>query len=324
MKKNLLFLLMVLAAFSMRAEDNESGSAPSLSETQDPIVSGASLKEIVEKLEKSEGFVFLPLGEERNIRDIFHRSNEIHMAGDEIEEYKDVMNFKWTVGSEAIATITRVTASDAIYVHGTGYGETFLTGVAPDGETHHFAVFVCPTVTVLSPEGVVYTYQKVYNQPAKIQLSQSKDYQVNCVMVKGLHDDGQWHDVTAAVAKDADGQNDGFFESNEPVKRDLVFVISEEIRPVNEGSEGSVVGKSKLNLQVTGRTVKLVTVDNLEEGVDLSECGFTITDLSGVEAQYNLRSYDGVIEFDADGIYLINIEGPQNLEGNFKVIIHTL
>ncbi|MCH5246373.1 MAG: hypothetical protein J1E84_07905 [Muribaculaceae bacterium] len=336
MRKILTVLLAMAFAMNLCAQDID---------TQGSAGKNLNMEGIIEKLEKSEGYVFLGKDDQRNLRDIFHRSNDIKM-GDEPQDpnVHDVLEYHWEVANEGIATLQRDTEAEAIYVKGTRFGETFLTATLPNStEVHHFAVFVCPTITVLSPEGIVYSYQKTFKQPARIELTRSNEYHINCVMMK--RDDSDWEDITAKVAYGPDlndnddlkvNDNDGYYESKDPIEGDMVFVISEELsQDYKNGDVPENVGSSGLNLQVRGHEITVMydgsrDGTNYEDIANLSEAEINITDVNKKPVNYDSQKSDlvnGKIWIPSQGIFYIYIDNTGDTvgdQGNFKVIIHDL
>ena len=339
MRKILTVLLATAFAMHLCAQDID---------TQGSAGKNLNMEGIIEKLEKSEGYVFLGKHDQRNLRDIFHRSGKIDMGGEDKPNLNDVLDYHWEVANEGIATLQRDNEAEAIYVKGTEFGETFLTATLPNStEVHHFAVFVCPTITVLSPEGIVYRYQKTYKQPARIELTKSKEYHINCVMMKRGDSDSDWEDITAKVAYGRDSNDDddddlevndkdGYYESKDPIASDMIFVISEESSEYYDnntegGSDLGVVGQSGLNLQTIGHEIKVVYDGNregTEKGapVDLSEADIKITDAGNVPVPLSSQNQlgNGKIYIDGLGIFYITIDNTQGggKIGKFKVIIH--
>ena len=337
-----ILTVLLATAFAMNLCAQTQGDI----DTQGSAGKNLNMDGIIEKLEKSEGYVFLGKDDQRNLRDIFHRSDKIGMGGEDKPALNDVLDYHWEVANEGIATLQRDTKAEAIYVKGTKFGETFLTATLPNStEVHHFAVFVCPTITVLSPEGVVYSYHKTYNQPAKIELTQSKEYHINCVMMKRGDSDSDWEDITAKVAYGRDSNDDlvvndkdGYYESKDPIASDMIFVISEESSKdygnnTGGGSDLGVVGQSGLNLQTIGHEIKVVYDGNREgtekgASVDLSNANIEITDAGNVPVSLSSQNQlgNGKIYIDGLGIFYITINNTQGggKIGTFKVIIHDL
>lgn len=298
------------------------------------ILSGTSMKELVNQLKDVQAYVFLGKGEERNLNDVFGRSNTIVFKKGDLEN-PDV---KCTITNPGIATLT----NDGILKGGNEYGETIFTisrkvekkdsngSIVYDNnepvmitEEFHFAVFVCPTVTVVSPEGVVYRYPKTHGQKARIQLSQGNDYLINCVMLK--NGDGDWEDITSEVeaGKNEDNspknnEKDGYFEfaDGDGVENDLIFILSEEsYHPNNLGTEnGKVVGSSGYNVRVYGNDFIAVVPDNA--GADIID---TVM-VEGLNGEfYRWSSYSGSdLPQDLKDAFIFTVKNP----GIYKIHLY--
>ena len=315
-------LLMALMALLMTVSGSVQVKAERIDEDE-------SISEIIWILKKTNVYVFLGRGDERNLKDTFNRSGVIEIG--ESDEFISPSEFEWTVMSPTIASIEQ--NGEDLYLTGKNFGQTILKAEPKTGgETRYFSVFVTPTVTVHSPDGVVYSYQKTYGQPVRISLSENKDYLVNCVMIKGLNGNNDWVDVTAEVgaALATNGDDDTetivskYYQSNETVENNLLVVISYESREENE--TGNVVGGSGINVQVRDHDVTFVD----------SKTGELITDsmVSVTQTVYNSDNdafeeapvkdvylEDGTIRIDENGIFMIRLNKYPEA-GHFKIIIH--
>ena len=352
MKKPLITLLVSLLAWSAFAQESEKSRFSKEDYQRDMQNKLSSIKGIVEALYDINGFVFLSNeeGEDRSITDIVNRSTSIQIGNE--ENIPSAHELTWFTANEDIASI-EVKGED-IRIKGHNFGETFLIGygeetVVNNGvpstviKPYYFAVFVCPTVTVLSPTGVVYKYQKTYGQPMHIQFTQSPGYFVNCVMVKGLGGDNEWKDVTADVEKgqrnnlqakasneqsEDEGyvvggktnEDDGYYISDLPVTNNLLICISEESSgmAVNDKSNGEVVGSSGVNLQVRGYELTFV---NANDGTPAyGGRNLLVLDLANRANEGGRIDENGkyVIRDFFPGVHLIQVEG---IPGYFRVVV---
>ena len=294
MKKLLTLLLIMASVCTMSAQDN-SGYTPSSN----------SMDEVVRMLTENQAFVFLNVGEERDLKDVFTRSGQIFTD----IEVKELESYDWIVANESVAIVDK---NDGV-LEGKSYGETFLTVIDNNNTEHYFVVLVSPKVTVYTPEGVVLEYQKMYDQPARIQLTESKDYVVNCVMVRGLGSN-EWRDITAEVAADELEDGDGYYESEETVVGNIEFTISHESKDAHKDNNSYIVGGSGVNLQVVGKTLTVVDVNG-----DITRgAGFTYSDVQGNQYSATLND-ECKYEFTTAGVYFINFD---NVKGTFKVFMH--
>lgn len=353
MKKLLLFLFVLFPSFCVFAQDEPTDN-PEVSDAPD-IINGVgdnvTLKDAVDMLEKVEAFVFLYKDETRNFTEVFERSDKVFSGFDQDQ----LKALDWEVANEGIATVDE---NDGV-LKGIDFGETFLVVTVPktitvkttdtngevvnktyeEGEVHYFAVFVSPTVTVLSPEGVIYKYQKMYNQPVRITFSHSKDFHINCVMVHGLtngSDENGWYDATSDVARTSAGSNDdGYFEDTKQiVTNDLVFVISEEENLNPDHTD--VVGDSGLNLQVRGNEITFVVdapedpkrYNDLTDALATNNLKATFTEVISNREVGSCEIIGNKVTLEDDtpnGIYFVDVTGDGNvINHRFKVVLYDI
>lgn len=258
------------------------------------------VEDFIKIIDKVEGYVFLSEGERRDLSLPFARTDAVFS---EIESAEDLRALNWSSMNNDIVFVDK----DGM-AKGQSFGETIITVKDDNNELHNFIVFVCPTVTVKSPEGAIYTHHKVYNQKAKIYFTQSKDYLINCVMLNG-------EDITDKVKIDENEDGDGYYESEEPIISNMTFVISMESREENE--IGQVVGGSDINLQVQGKNITFVNTDETKQSIVGKNV--KIKDVKRDKTVYNNPlPPNNTISIETKGIYYVEIEG---INGDFKVII---
>lgn len=283
MKKILILLTVLMACLNTYSEEYNTS---------------IRVEDFIKIIDNVEGYVFLSEGEERDLSLPFARTDSVFskFGADDLRklDWSSMNNDIVFVDSEGMA-------------EGRSFGETIIT-VKDKEELHNFIVFVCPTVTVKSPEGAIYTHHKVYNQKAKIYFTQSKDYLINCVMLNG-------EDITDKVKIDENEEGDGYYESEEPITSNMTFVISMESREDNE--IGQVVGGSDINLQVQGKNITFVNTDETKQSIVGKNV--KIKDVKREKVVYNkpLPS-NNTISIETKGIYYVEIDG---INGDFKVII---
>lgn len=343
MRKYLLLIAAALCSWAAYAAPDEGDSSGDTAGGEDNdinhggIVSGASMKDLVEQLKEVQAYVFLGLEETRDLNDVFGRSNVIPFDQDELRLNDDV---QCTVTNEGIAELT----NDG-KLTGKNYGETIFTINDKYGNDVHFVVFVTPYVTVVSPEGVIYKYPKTHGQKGRMQLGKGQDYYfINCVMYK--NPDGEWEDITAEVEEgknegDRSDKNarDGYFEmgDKEIVEGDITFVISQESyeEEYDNSDNGEVVGGSHINARVYDEGYVVFVADKGYER-DLSEYYVTVLNHNGKVCDYknvsvskeSLKSKSDIpenskaIQITENGIYkLLLNKGSDIIPGHFKVMI---
>ena len=303
MKKFLLCALAGIFALSPLAQETGSSS----------MTSQEKIKQVVDLLESIEGYIFITKGETRELPVVFSKTDEV-FSGTTDNALKAM---DWVVYDNDIA----VCHNNDGTVYGNNYGQTFMSVVDKDGVNHNFVVYVCPTIKIISPEGAIYSHQKIFGQRAKINFTQSEHYQINCVMMTYR---GETVDVTDHVAMDEDdkvgGETDGFYETEFPIEDDVVFVVSMESR--NANNNDAVVGDTNINIRVDDYAVTFYDPqDEIKNGAKIR-----ITGQDKKTVVYNGPFYDdktdhcNTINFNRgnSGIFFITIEG---VPGEFKIII---
>lgn len=311
MKKKLFVMLLGLCTLTATATPEESSD-------QVMPLSGNSNVGMLDVLNQVQGYVFLSSGESRSLASLFEGSDVFDLTQQEIDD------LQWSSAKPEVAEIH----SENGLLTANSFGNTLVTAKNPVlGHEFHVVVFVCPTVTVKSPEGAVYSYQKIYDYPAKINFSKSKDYMLNCVMLKiGANDP---IDITEAVNYDRDENgnivqnSDGYYNSD-PIKQNITFTVSMEKRiPKNEEGDSDVVGASGINIRVSGHRAEFVKFDE-ETGEPVldffKERKVTITDIYNRTVYDQIMHEDNVINFlnGAEGVFFVTIQG---VPGDFKIII---
>ena len=300
MKKTLLSSIAVLCAMGMPTVGNAQSTSAG-------AVTSIGMADFVKLMESVEGYVFLGLGESRELMNIFDRSDDVwgHLTAD------DEKNLTFTSTNPAIASVN---LNDGI-ITGEAFGQTIITVENSKGDDIILSVFVSPTITVYSPEGVAYNYQKTTGQPARIALTPSAEYVVNCVM---RYKDGEWKDVTAEFEKgNGNNEADGQYESGSEVNSDMIFSISFETADVYDSDEnGEVVGVSNLDVQVRGKEVTLV-----EAGTEnpIKNCKVTIEDSVGNAVSNETTDSKGKFSLEYPGVYKLTVTG---YDGHFKIMAY--
>lgn len=284
-KKILLLLIMSLLTLFSYSQTNIN-------------VSQEYIKTAVNKLSSIEGYIFLTKGQSRVLPVIFDRTDLADFSG-----------VHYTSTTENIAAVNSQTGE----VTGINYGETLLT-ILDDKDTEHtFLVFVCPTVTIVSPEGAIYSHQKVYGQPMKIEFTQSKDYVINCVMA--THGYGDAYDVTDKII---DGEN-GKYISDDNITADVVYTISMQNIQAGDDFNNAVDEKSSLRCQVVDNTVTFVAQSDDDRNPAGQSIYYRLVDGANPAAMNNTLDNNGSITLYESGIYLIWFENDYT--HTYKIVI---
>lgn len=291
MRKILLTLLAAFAVFSVKADDNVANDTPE-----------QGLPGIVEMLSKVEGYIFVTRGETRDLSLTFTRTD---MVFDGVDE-GSFADMSWFVYNPKIASVP----GDDGQLVGNEFGNTLLR-ITHDGEEHWYIVFVCPTITVVSPEGTIYTHQKIFNEKAIVNLSQSKDYRINCVMsgAGDITDDIIFHE------EDEYGYGYGEYVSNNKITGNVNLTLTLESRT-------EYLEPNPVRVRVNGMTMSVVIKDTNGKYVPATRnLGKTvIKSISGDVVYNDYLPESGEVTFldELSGVFFVTFE---NLEGyTFKIV----
>lgn len=166
-------------------------------------LSGMTIEEFVEVLDDVKGYFFIGKGETRDLSLTLAR--EPNNDFDSAEQARDM---DWYSYNDAIVSV-----NNTGFITGKAYGETILS-TSNDGEIENYVVFVCPLITIVSPEGAIYSYHKVYNQKSRVQFTAGKDWEVNCVTRDGV------------LIGDSEIDAAGWYNSDESIDSDVRFHVT--------------------------------------------------------------------------------------------------
>ena len=318
MNKLLLAGLLMLSASTAFAQSGN--------QVQEPINIEQKIDEVQKVLGSIEGYIFLEKGDDkaRNLSNTFARTDQVEL------DKSDFGNLSgWKISDDNIISFSETFHT----VTGKNYGESVLTLIDASGNEHNFLVLVCPTVTVASPDGALYTHQKVYNQKMKVFFSQSENFDINCVMAK--YED-KVYDITDLIDPAT-----GRYDSEKPIKSDVIYTITltenhgDNLVSTRRMRLGVMQGKMQLmpssqdvSLDVnTLRGMKIVatTMKNAirdEKNPEMyEEEVFSSTGAQCIDFNEN-GIHDLNIGFN-DGIYYIKFFDGDTLVYNYKIIINT-
>lgn len=180
-------------------------------------------------------YVFIKLGETLDMAQIFNLRTV---------SYYETNNSKVAALPEESETLQ---PEDMGKVTGAQYGEAVVGAYNVYGELlATLGVFVCPSLTVVYPDGATTEHLVVHNSPLNVALRPSSRWQISSV----THDET---DVTDKVAPLS-----GLYKSELPVKANTVLtVVGKETSEPVTGAQ-SVVADSSLRVTVAGRTVSIL------------------------------------------------------------------
>lgn len=293
------------AAYAVEVDAGETPGAgdPNAGKIQIGTIENITVEEYVEILNGLDGFIFVGVGEDRDVSRTLGREPE---NGNEQSVYQGLT---WTSLNPQIVSV-----DENGVITGQDYGESIIQGIgkSDDGVDNDdidiaYVVFVCPKVTVMSPEGAVYSYHKIFDQQTRVQFTHSAGYAINAVTRDGK-------DITEDEAFD---KKTGWYISTDPIKEDACFCVTLE---KTDAASENVVKDSTLKVLVNeGKSVTIVGPDDYINGE------ITITDLwGGVTKDASTGNSgsrklaigdDGAIKYD--GIYELAIG-----DRTFKIIIY--
>lgn len=226
-----LFICLAMSTALLASADN----LTTMSTTATPV-NEEKAKEILKQLEQIEGYIFLEKGDDksRKLTDTFGRTDKVFKGKDEVA----LADMEWEVLNTDIASIELNDGE----IKGNKYGQTILK-VTDGDEEHYFIVCVCPTISIVSPEGVIYTHQKVYNSKTKVDFTQSDHFTINSVMAKyDTNDNGQFdvYDITDNIDKET-----GHYESDLTITSDVFYTVTLE-----EDTDDNILSQSPFRILV--------------------------------------------------------------------------
>lgn len=329
-----LIMSLTFSAFAQEQQQPENSVTPPLPD--DLIVIGKKMEWVEEILNSIEGYVFLEKGEQnaRDLTDTFYRSSKLFKD----KEKPELQAMKWKVINEEMVNIT-----EDGKVEGKAYGETIMTvtdelDVDEEGnpKEHNFIVFVCPTVTVISPDGSIYTHQKIYDKQMKVDFSHSQNYTINSVMAKYYGNETEptkIYDITDKINKVT-----GHYVSDIDIQGDVEYTVTLEENPGD-----NLRSNSKVRLCVVDGIMELKSTE--KEPLNMDTLNNMRIDVSTVKKQNGEITETAIATFEGgncinvvegsgeepdkvilnipfnDGIYFIKFYYNNKLEYNFKVVI---
>lgn len=275
MKK--IVLLLLISAFTYTGYAQNAGT-----------LTGMTVADFVETLSSVEGYFFIGKGEERDLSLTLGREPANDLNENQAKE------MDWTSFNEAIVTV-----DDYGYAHGVAYGEALISTHDGDKQTN-YVVFVCPKVSIVSPEGAIYSYHKIYNQQSRVQFTESKDWKINAITRDG-------------VLIPDNSEKDGWYESDEAITSDVCFHVTME-HADNYPFE---------NVKITVNGHKVTIADPVGYAGYMNNRPVSVKDMWGDELYGGTWPSEGTLKFKQgnEGIFFISIPNDQGGENQYKIII---
>ena len=202
--------------------------------------------------------------------------------------FSEVEVAAWTTADEDIAAV------EAGKVIGQNYGETTVTATRPKGgEWASIKVLVCPSLTVLYPEGVETTHLVGYGSPIDVKLGANDGWRVCTASVDG-------RDITDQVETNA-----GWLLSNMAVTHDTTVNIV-TAKTTNPSWADTI------RIIVDGRDVSITGADTQDNVV--------ITNYKDEKTVYDWNVKE--IPFQEGGVFNVKITKNGSGEAYFRIVIN--
>lgn len=217
-------------------------------------------------------YVMIKVGETRDFADFFKLRSI---------EYYETANSKVASLPEESETLS---FEDMGKVKGVRYGETVIGAYNLYGElVATLGVFVCPTLTVVYPDGATTEHLMVHNSPVSIAINPSARWRINSVS----HDEA---DVTDKV------DTYGVYKSETPVTANSILtVVGKEIEEPTTGAEAPGVDNG-IRVSAVGRVLHIHGKAQSEQ-----------VEVYNPEGRLILSQLDGTVQLPSAGIYIIRI-----------------
>lgn len=201
--------------------------------------------------------------------------------------FSEVEVAAWTTADDNIAAV------EAGKVIGQNYGETTVTATRPKGgEWATIKVLVCPSLTVLYPEGVETTHLVGYASPIDVKLGANNGWRVCTASVDG-------RDITAQI------EANGWLLSNMTVTDDTTVNIVTAKTTNPSWADG-------IRIIVDGRDVSITGAGPMDN--------VTITNYKDDTKVYNWNVKE--IPFSEGGVFNVKITNNENgQEAYFRMVI---
>lgn len=282
-------------------------------------------------LNNISGYIFLEKGQTRKLSNTFNRTDKL-FSGEDEKTLAD--EYSWEIQTNGIAKID----NDDGEIVGCNYGQTLLT-VYPNAnknEKTYFVVFVCPTISMITPDGVVYTHQKIYKQQTKVDFTHSDNYVINSVMAKYDSDeDGNFekYDITDLI------DDKGHYVSPVQITSDVYYTVTleQDIRNIVKSDSNFKLLVCDGEIRIAPRNSDSLSAADIEwfKTADViastPKNKGTTTEPNMVEVQvYNKKGADCMslneehprfnIPFN-DGVYFITLKGADGRAYKYKIVV---
>lgn len=257
-----LFLGLTMSATLLAAAEDQTQTPPESTPSNpldDILVTEKVINDAVEILESIDGYIFLEIGQTRDLSNTFSRTDELFSG---LDDESKIQELDFEIKNDDIAIV-----DEKGKVTGYDYGQTLLIvsdskDIIQDGdkkENYYFIVLVCPTISIITPDGVVYKHQKIYNQKTKVDFTHSANFAINSVMAN-YNNGEKVYDITDKI------DSNGHYESEVNISRNVIYTVTLE-----EDPEDNLLGKSPYRILVDNGNIWFALADSGLKGDETDE-----------------------------------------------------
>lgn len=198
----------------------------------------------------------------------------------------DLTATAWVTSNDDIVDITKKGKAEAYE-----FGHVYISAKDIDDKVIAvFSVFVCPTVTIVHGDGVLYSHHVIYNSRPKLTLQPSNGYLISSVT----------HDDTVVLDELLDHQGTCTYTPEKPITANSTIYLALEENPNGGPMTGteSVISDSDVRITISGMLMEV-------HGAQPSEY-LKIWNTNGL-LLFNTRSHS--VYLDEEGVYIAEIQG---------------
>lgn len=200
-------------------------------------------------------------------------------------------NLTWTSSNNEIFRLESQSEGNA-----SNFGHAYVVGKdADNNEVAVVSVYVCPTLTVIHPEGSIYTHHVLYKTYPTVNVKPGEGYK----LVDVTHDGSEIADSLI--------DEEGYYISTKPITENSVINLS--LEQEMQSSAPAIWSDSQIRVYVDGYNIHFIGVQPYSS--------VNVTGLDGITINKQL-SADNIITVEAPGIYILTFEDAGN---SFKVLV---
>lgn len=176
------------------------------------------------------------------------------------------------------------------------FGHAYVVGKDTDGnEVAVVSVYVCPTLTVIHPEGSIYSHHVLYDTYPTVNVKPADGYRL-----AGVTHDGK------EIADNLIDE-EGNYVSTKPITENSVINLS--LEQDSQSSASAIWSDSQIRVYVEGYSIHIIGVQ--------PNSSVNVTSIDGRTVRKQL-SADNTIQVEAPGIYVLTFD---NIYNGIKVLV---